>query len=372
MSSTKLNASIPANNWKIIELYNKLKKLELDPSPDFQRKLVWKKQHKFKFISTILLNYPFPEIYIAPGKIDIETLDLKDMIVDGQQRCTTIVNYIEGTDVFALYKIPLKKFSELNNLEKEEFLNYEVSIRYLKNATIEQIKEIFQNINSTEYSLNATERINAQWGESEFIFFGKQIIEPNNELNLENATYKIDEDTRSFLQNFFIHKYSVFNENDLKRMLALQYILTLIATLIIDSYFRRNDKVQEYIESFNDEFLNASNYEITLLDTTKFIDSLNLEINSYWFNKANIFTLIIELSKFELSDINPFKLVDELNLMEADYKTYLKNQAMELPFTERFPEQSKYFEYAREAVNEISAREFRGKIVHGFIQNSLK
>ncbi len=87
----KLNASIPANNWKIIELYNKLKKGELDPSPSFQRKLVWKKQHKFKFIETILMNFPFPEIYIAPGKLDTDTLELKDLIVDGQQRTTEVV-----------------------------------------------------------------------------------------------------------------------------------------------------------------------------------------------------------------------------------------------------------------------------------------
>lgn len=65
----KLNASIPANNWKIIELYNKLKKEELDPSPDFQRKLVWKKSHKFKFIETILLNFPFPGNLYCSRKI---------------------------------------------------------------------------------------------------------------------------------------------------------------------------------------------------------------------------------------------------------------------------------------------------------------
>lgn len=64
MTTKGLDASIPANNWKIIELYNKIKKEELDPSPSFQRKLVWKKAHKFKFIETILMNFPFPEIYI--------------------------------------------------------------------------------------------------------------------------------------------------------------------------------------------------------------------------------------------------------------------------------------------------------------------
>ena len=63
----KLKESIPSNSLKIIDLYNKIESEFLDISPDFQRKLVWKKQHKYAFIQTILLNYPFPEVYIASG-----------------------------------------------------------------------------------------------------------------------------------------------------------------------------------------------------------------------------------------------------------------------------------------------------------------
>jgi hypothetical protein len=98
VKQARLDASVPANNQKIIEIYNKIRKNELDPSPDFQRKLVWKKQHKIRFIDTILHNYPFPEVYLAPDPSgpDLSTLTLKDLIVDGQQRLTTIVNYIEG------------------------------------------------------------------------------------------------------------------------------------------------------------------------------------------------------------------------------------------------------------------------------------
>ena len=141
MSTISLEASIPANNEKIIELYNKVKSGQLDPSPDFQRKLVWKTQHKINFIDTILNNFPFPEIYKAPGELDLETLTLKDIVVDGQQRITTIRNFIDGTDIFA-YPSTKVKFSTLSKEEKERFLNYEVSVRYLKNASKEQVKEI--------------------------------------------------------------------------------------------------------------------------------------------------------------------------------------------------------------------------------------
>jgi hypothetical protein len=147
-----LESSIPANNVKIIEIFNKLRSRQIVVNKDYQRKLVWKKQHKFDFIDTILRNYPFPEVYLAPGSLDQKKLILIDEIVDGQQRLTTIHDYIEGVDAFALPKIPIKKFSELSPEERSAFLNYEVSVRYLKKVTPDQIREIFQRINKTALS----------------------------------------------------------------------------------------------------------------------------------------------------------------------------------------------------------------------------
>ncbi len=366
----KLNASIPANNWKIIELYNKVKKGELDPSPSFQRKLVWKKQHKFTFIETILMNFPFPEIYIAPGMLDTDALVLKDLIVDGQQRTTTIIKYIEGEDVFALKNMTIKPFADLSPEEKADFLNYEVSVRYMKNASEEQIKEIFRRINSTEYSLNSTERVNAQWGDSEFVLFGKQIIESVGDLNYEIISYKLDANSRNLLHNFFIEEFRIFTENDIKRMLALQFILTLLATIIEEGYFRRNDKTQFYIESYNDEFVNASDIEIRLSKTIEFIQNLELDKKSYWFNKANIFSLIIELIQYDLTTINIEGFSNDLKEFESEYIKYSKLDNKDV-YQEKIEGQAKYFEYAREAVNEVIAREHRGRIINIFITSNL-
>jgi uncharacterized protein with ParB-like and HNH nuclease domain len=149
-----LDSSIPANNLKIIEIYNKLRNKEIIVNNDYQRKLVWKQQHKFDFIETIQKNYPFPEIYLAPGELDQEKLVLIDEIVDGQQRLNCIENYVNGSDVFSIQNIPLKKFSELTKEQRTAFLNYEVSVRYLKNANTAQVREIFQRINRTDYALN--------------------------------------------------------------------------------------------------------------------------------------------------------------------------------------------------------------------------
>lgn len=46
----KLKNSIPSNSVKLIELYNKIISGALITGPDYQRKLVWKKQHKFSLL----------------------------------------------------------------------------------------------------------------------------------------------------------------------------------------------------------------------------------------------------------------------------------------------------------------------------------
>jgi hypothetical protein len=366
----KLISSIPANNEKIIELYNKLEKQQLNPKPAFQRKLVWRKQHKYDFIDTILTNFPFPEIYIAPGKINAKDLSINDFVVDGQQRLTAIQNYINGYDVFALPNIPIKKFDELSIAEKEEFLGYEVSVRFLKNASDKQIKEIFQRINQTEYALNKTERVNAQWGDSEFICFSKQIIEEDLDINTDIINYKISTENRKYYLQFFHIKNKIFTGNDINRMLSLQFILTLIATICEEEYFNRNLKVQNYIENQFEEFQDASSIDSGLLSTLKFIDKLKFETTSYWFNKANIFSLIVELYKYDVNAIQITKLKSTLEKLEEDNSKYLialkDNKSPNISKTNE-----KYIEYSREGVNSKIARDFRGKTISKIIKGSL-
>lgn len=364
MSIQKLESSIPANNEKIIELYQKVTGGQINTSPDFQRKLVWKRQHKYNFINTILMNYPFPEIYKAPGSLNVESLQLTDLIVDGQQRVTTIVNFIDGKDVFSLESSPVK-FSDLNKQQKEDFLNYEVSVRYLKNATKAQIKEIFQRINNTEYSLNRMERLNAQWGDSEFVCFGKQLIEEELAVDQSLLTYIVDADGRKLYLEFF-HGKNIFTENDNNRMLSLQYILTLIATIVKGDYFRRNDESQQYIELYNDEFDIASDVDSQLRLIIKLIESWDLDSSSYWYNKANIFTLITELYKYDVARIDAANLKELLVQLEGKYKDYMNSNQAGLD-----PGEIKYFDYSREAVNEKYARDHRGTIIRSYIETSL-
>ena len=367
----KLEASIPANNTKVIEIFNKIRSGQLSINKGYQRKLVWKKQHKFDFIDTILRNYPFPEVYLAPGSLDQEKLILVDEIVDGQQRLTTIHDYINNTDVFALPRIPIPRFSELSSQDKTTFLNYEISVRYLKGVSPEQVRDIFQRINRTDYALNSAERLNAQWGESEFICFCKQLVEVEFESNA--VQYIIEPENRKIFLQFFHGEdddESVFTTGDRSRLLAMQYIMTVVATIDFGDYFARNDRVNFYIQGFNDAFPQAAEIEATLLDTIKFIDNLSLNRKSRWFNKANLFTLLVEMSKIDISTINPEALRTALN--ELDRRVTFDEVNLLEEREKLTAEETRYFDFAREAVNQKAARDYRGSFIRGIFEKCKK
>ena len=109
----------------------------------------------------MLEGYPFPEIYIAAGEVDLSTGAGNLMLVDGQQRLTTLHDYFHGSTELRLKDI--LPYEKLSDPQKREFLEYEVVVRDLGVLDIDEIKEVFRRINSTQYSLNAMEIENARY-----------------------------------------------------------------------------------------------------------------------------------------------------------------------------------------------------------------
>ncbi|XDF80106.1 DUF262 domain-containing protein [Aliivibrio fischeri] len=152
-----------ATNKKLRELIVGLDNGSLIARPDFQRRLVWTNKEKVAFIDTVLQGYPFPEIYLAAGDVDATTGIATEYLVDGQQRITTLHHYFKESDEIELLD-NMPKYSELSDEAKKAFLQYDVVARDLGDLPIEDIKDIFQKINATSYSLNAMEIDNARFG----------------------------------------------------------------------------------------------------------------------------------------------------------------------------------------------------------------
>ncbi|MBK7927772.1 MAG: DUF262 domain-containing protein [Bryobacterales bacterium] len=94
-----------ATNKKIREIIQVVREGKLVPRPEFQRRLVWSRDDKNHFLDTILRGYPFTEIYFADGDVNLETGEGTQLLVDGLQRVSTIIQYFDGDSELKLTSV---------------------------------------------------------------------------------------------------------------------------------------------------------------------------------------------------------------------------------------------------------------------------
>lgn len=256
-------------NPTIADIYEKIEDNKLDLSPDFQRKFVWTHEHQEQFLDTILKGFPFPEIYVCQGKIDTKKLRTSQKVIDGQQRLTTIKNYIEDT-----FENPLtivKSFEALNDEEREDFLSYQVVVRDIGKVEDTLVREIFRRINLTKFKLSDIEIQNA-------IYDGKFI----------QAAKELSSDIE-------LGEFGVFHDSEFTRMADVHFFLQVMSTLERGGYYQRDGELEKCVAEFNDEYPNYHKTKALVLYAISEVKNLDLSLDSIWFRKSNFFTLIVEI-----------------------------------------------------------------------------
>lgn len=330
-----------ATNRKIRELLTNLREGRLIPRPDFQRRLVWSNKDKSAFLETVLLNYPFPEIYVSAGDVNVETGEGTELLVDGQQRVTTLQQYFTGSPDLVLYG-HVKPYGELTREEKEAFLQYDVVVRDLGHVEIELVRNIFQKINATSYALNAMEIRNSRY-QGEFKSFGEELA-----------------------QHPFFETHRVFSASEIRRMQDTRFSLT-IAITVLSTYFNRDDELEEYLERFNDEFPSRDELNRELNTVLDFIDDLQLPQTSRLWKKADLFTAIIEVHRALYK--RQLKLIPEAvaNELTALYKEVDDTERQSDPESDA----SRYYKAALQATNDRGSRITRGEILQNTLERTL-
>ncbi|MNI17503.1 hypothetical protein D3C73_708750 [compost metagenome] len=331
-----------ASNRRLRILLTSIGSGTLIPQPEFQRRLVWINKDKVEFIKTVLEGYPFPEIYIAAGEVDTKTGIGAEMLVDGQQRITTLYQYFKGSADLRLPK-DLPSYEKLDQADQVKFLEYNVVVRDLGKMPIEQIKQVFQRINSTSYGLNAMEIHNARYG-GEFKKFAEQISQ------LE-----------------FFNEHRIFTSTDVKRMSDTMYCASLVAT-VMSTYFNRDSEVETYLENFNeslpDKDKTFENFETVLA----FIDSLNFPPKSRIYKKADFYTLFVELYKL---------LVNADVALSAPAVRHQLERFLEVVdqagagVNTGNADALRYYKSALQASNDRSSRIARGEIINKLLRNTI-
>jgi hypothetical protein len=331
-----------ATNRKIRELLTTLREGKLEPRPEFQRRLVWTNKDKCSFLETVLLNYPFPEIYVAAGDVDVDTGEAKEMLVDGQQRITTLYEYFTGSKDLKLSRA-IRPYMELTKEEKEEFLQYDVVVRDLGKIEMQKIVEVFQRINATRYALNAMEIHNARY-EGEFKRYCEELA-----------------------QREFFEKHRVFSASEVRRMQDTRFALVLLVTLL-STYFNRDDEIETYLRKYNDEFPQEEGTDKNISSVLRFIDELDLAPTSRAWQKADLFTLLVEVHRV--------LIIEKQNLQKAHVREKLQDFYLEVEKCTSSPSSDtnviRYYNAALQATNDRSSRVTRGEIVRGILRDTIK
>lgn len=184
------NASVPVTS--VLNSINTVNFGGLDLQPTYQRGYVWKDDFKDKLIYSIIKSYPTGNISVRVLKIP-NAKGAKSEVVDGQQRLTTIrdfvsnqyiiksewskkiieviKNYYEsaGVEDETVHKLVKKlnnkgnvrlKFNDLPEIIKGNINSYNIPMTYIADATDQQVREYFRFLQNQE-RLRAGEIINS-------------------------------------------------------------------------------------------------------------------------------------------------------------------------------------------------------------------
>lgn len=146
------------HDWTISTLRDKYERGQVDLQPHYQREYVWELRPELpsRLIESLLLQIPIPPLYFArldTGKIEV---------VDGQQRLTTLINFI--TNRFRLEKLQRmsslngKLFNELSERDQEQIFDAPIRSIVIDAGTNHELRyEIFERLNRGSMALTEQE-----------------------------------------------------------------------------------------------------------------------------------------------------------------------------------------------------------------------
>lgn len=152
-------------DWTIGTLYSQIGK-QIDLDPDFQRRNVWSAKAKSRFIESLLLGIPIPQILLSakPGSKS------SFLVLDGKQRLLTIKEFLDGRlpngrpfrlkDLRVLHDLEGARWSDLSEDPEwsAKLLNETQRTAVLRGWSDESVLyEIFYRLNSGSVKLSPME-----------------------------------------------------------------------------------------------------------------------------------------------------------------------------------------------------------------------
>lgn len=151
-----------AKDFSIREFLNMKQDRELVLQPEYQRNFVATNQIASRLVESVLMDVPIPVIYLA------EERDGTYSVIDGQQRLTSFISFVEGkfpngtefklTGLKVLSELNRKSFDQLDKELQTKIRTTTIHSIIIKKESNEDIKfEIFERLNTGSTKLNEDE-----------------------------------------------------------------------------------------------------------------------------------------------------------------------------------------------------------------------
>lgn len=282
------------NTKPISDLYNGMKSGDITVNKEYQRSPgLWPNNSRSYFIDTILNDYPFPKVVLWQ-KVDLKTKKTRVEIIDGQQRLSTIRDFVDNKIKLSSVskKFAGKTFVDLDEEDQQSFLAYEVSLDSILSGTKEEILEIFKRINSYTLALNKSEQRFATY-QGEFKWFISDLTD---------------------IISPFLSKYKILSDRDISRMQDDDLLVECCLQYLEGIAARNNKKLDEIYKKYNSSFPIKDELKEVILTSFEFLkNNFNqifeeCEIKSYnfysllgalIFNKYGFKNLNREICQFE-------------------------------------------------------------------------
>lgn len=268
---------VTPSNYTVADYCQQMKNLEIIVNREYQRSdEIWPQAARSYLIETLLLGYPIPKLSLSI-KTDIRNRTTKKEIVDGQQRSMAIYSYYD--DKFSIStgsksNFAGKKFSQLEEVDQVNFINYKLSVDLFSTATDFDIREVFRRMNSYTVPLNPAEKRYATH-QGAFKWFISDLTKKHSQ-TLKNL--------------------GIFSEKLLARMND-STIFTEIIKSVADGIFSASDLTLNKFYASNDRgFPMADEYELRIDQVFSYLISLEELRSTAMMKPYNFYSLALAIT----------------------------------------------------------------------------
>jgi uncharacterized protein with ParB-like and HNH nuclease domain len=299
-------------------------------------------RERSSLMDTICSGLPFPEIYIHHDT-DPESGSEHHIIVDGQQRVTSILKFIDG-------EIDLPNddtwkglgFTDLTPEQKADFWSYKIVVRSLSKTNDAEIRDLFERLNTNNIALNDQEIRNAH-----YMGAFKQLAE-------------------RLADNPLFQTIGLFSARDIRRMLDVEYASELLL-LTMYGITNKKDMLDSVYANYEEELPREAELEEEFNISISLLRSLTTNDNkSQVKKKSNFYTIYGScLRYFRKNGRASFRRADDIsNAITALLSVNHLDEAETYPSYFR-----RYFDAVTRAASDKGRRVERENIMYELIKN---